>query len=171
MDVSDLRRPTPRNCRHRRATTMRQARIDLTAALRTAARMGLNEGVCNHFSMEVPGEPDKFLINPQGLHWSEITPARLDGRGRERRGAGGQTQGGAHGLLHPRPHPSGCKQAGGPAHSYAVRHVAYHHRQRQARYLGESKRHALPRACAYDEELRGRSAGQRGGRSSLRRPG
>ena len=42
-----------------------------------AARMALNEGVCNHFSMEVPGAPDKFLINPQGFHWSELTPADL----------------------------------------------------------------------------------------------
>jgi ribulose-5-phosphate 4-epimerase/fuculose-1-phosphate aldolase len=56
---------------------VRQARIDLTAALRSAARLGLNEGVCNHFSLEMPGEPDKFLINPQGLHWSELTPADL----------------------------------------------------------------------------------------------
>lgn len=56
---------------------IRQARIDLTAALRSAARMGLNEGVCNHFSLELPGSPDKFLINPQGLHWSELTPADL----------------------------------------------------------------------------------------------
>lgn len=54
-----------------------QARIDLTAALRSAARMGLNEGVCNHFSLEMPGDPSRFLINPQGRHWSEITPADL----------------------------------------------------------------------------------------------
>jgi ribulose-5-phosphate 4-epimerase/fuculose-1-phosphate aldolase len=54
-----------------------QARIDLTAALRSAARMGLNEGVCNHFSLEMPGDPTKFLINPQGFHWSELTPADL----------------------------------------------------------------------------------------------
>ena len=59
------------------AEEVRQARIDLTAALRSAARLGLNESVCNHFSLEVPGEPDKFLINPQGMHWSEITPADL----------------------------------------------------------------------------------------------
>src|SRR6478736_2634280 len=61
-----------------------QARIDLTTALRAAARHGLNEGVCNHFSMAVPGREDLFLVNPQGLHWSEITPADLvmaDGEG------------------------------------------------------------------------------------------
>ncbi|HEX2885180.1 aldolase [Vineibacter terrae] len=54
-----------------------QARIDLAAALRWAARHQLNEGVCNHFSMVVPGRDDRFLINPQGLHWSEITPADI----------------------------------------------------------------------------------------------
>jgi ribulose-5-phosphate 4-epimerase/fuculose-1-phosphate aldolase len=60
------------------------ARIDLAAALRWAARHGLNEGVCNHFSMTVPGREDLFLVNPQGLHWSEITPGDLviaDGAG------------------------------------------------------------------------------------------
>ena len=31
-----------------------QARIDLTTALRAAARHGLNEGVCNHFSVMLP---------------------------------------------------------------------------------------------------------------------
>src|SRR6478735_125981 len=54
-----------------------QARLDLTTALRTAARHGLNEGVCNHFSMAVPGSDELFLVNPQGLHWSEVTPADL----------------------------------------------------------------------------------------------
>ncbi len=54
-----------------------QAKVDLTAALRLAARMNLNEGVCNHFSMEKPGNPDQFLINPQGLHWSEVTPTDI----------------------------------------------------------------------------------------------
>lgn len=54
-----------------------QARLDLTTALRAAVMHGLNEGVCNHFSMTVPGRPDLFLVNPQGLHWSEITPSDL----------------------------------------------------------------------------------------------
>lgn len=54
-----------------------KARIELACALRSAARMGLGEGICNHFSAEVPGRPGHFLINPQGLHWSEVTPADL----------------------------------------------------------------------------------------------
>ena len=66
-----------------------QARIDLTAALRWANRLGLGEGICNHFSVEIPGHPGHFLINPQGLHWSEVTPGDLvvlDGAGHERNG-------------------------------------------------------------------------------------
>ena len=42
-----------------------QARIDLACALRSASRMGLGEGICNHFSAEVPGRTGHFLINPQ----------------------------------------------------------------------------------------------------------
>src|SRR5688572_14076197 len=53
---------------------IKQARIDLAAALRWAARLGFSEGVCNHFSAAVPGETGVFLINPQGLHWSEVHP-------------------------------------------------------------------------------------------------
>jgi ribulose-5-phosphate 4-epimerase/fuculose-1-phosphate aldolase len=48
------------------------ARVDLSAALRWAAHLGLNEGVCNHFSFEVA--PNLYVINPQGLHWSEVLP-------------------------------------------------------------------------------------------------
>jgi len=51
---------------------LQQARIDLAAALRWAEKLGLNEGVCNHFSLQVPGTEDQFLLNPQGLHWSEV---------------------------------------------------------------------------------------------------
>ena len=68
------------------ASAEAQARLDLAAALRTASRMGLGEGICNHFSAEVPGRPGHFLINPQGLHWSEVTPADLvllDAQGRK----------------------------------------------------------------------------------------
>jgi ribulose-5-phosphate 4-epimerase/fuculose-1-phosphate aldolase len=64
----------------------REARIELATALRWAARLGLSEGICNHFSLAIPGREDHFLINPQGFHWSELTPADLvvvDPRGRK----------------------------------------------------------------------------------------
>ena len=76
MDISEIKRIATKAPSKKRYD-IKQARIDLAAALRTASRMGLAEGVCNHFSLEVPGESDKFLINPQGLHWSEITPGDL----------------------------------------------------------------------------------------------
>ena len=50
--------------------SLKRYKQDLAAALRWAARLGLNEGVCNHFSYE--WKTDHYLINPQGLHWSEV---------------------------------------------------------------------------------------------------
>lgn len=55
----------------------RAAREDLVCALRSAARLGLAEGVCNHCSLAVPAKPGQFLLNPQGLHWSEVMPDDL----------------------------------------------------------------------------------------------
>ncbi|CAM8651202.1 AraD Ribulose-5-phosphate 4-epimerase and related epimerases and aldolases [Burkholderiales bacterium] len=51
---------------------VRQLRNDLALALRAASRHGLAEGVCNHFSVELPGEAAEFLLNPRGLFWSEV---------------------------------------------------------------------------------------------------
>lgn len=47
-------------------------RTDLALGLRAAAHHGLSEGVCNHFSVALPGDDSRFLINPRGLHWSEV---------------------------------------------------------------------------------------------------
>ena len=52
-------------------------RIELTAALRWAARLGLNEGICNHFSFAVAPAGDQFLVNPLGYHWSEVIASDL----------------------------------------------------------------------------------------------
>jgi ribulose-5-phosphate 4-epimerase/fuculose-1-phosphate aldolase len=48
-------------------------REDLALALRAAASHGLAEGVCNHFSVMLPGDDGLFLLNPRGLMWSEVT--------------------------------------------------------------------------------------------------
>jgi ribulose-5-phosphate 4-epimerase/fuculose-1-phosphate aldolase len=55
------------------ASSLLEAKRDLACALRAAAHFGFSEGVCNHFSLAVPGRPGEFLINPQGFHWSELT--------------------------------------------------------------------------------------------------
>ena len=47
-------------------------RADLALALRAAAHHGLAEGICNHFSVELQDGSGRFLLNPQGLLWSEI---------------------------------------------------------------------------------------------------
>jgi ribulose-5-phosphate 4-epimerase/fuculose-1-phosphate aldolase len=55
-----------------RSSEVRALRADLALALRAAAHHGLGEGVCNHFSVALPQRPDWFLLNPRGLHWSEV---------------------------------------------------------------------------------------------------
>jgi ribulose-5-phosphate 4-epimerase/fuculose-1-phosphate aldolase len=67
------------------ADAVRQAKIELAAALRWASRQGYQSGVCNHFSVAMPGRPDLMLINAEGYFWSEarvsdIVVAAHDGR-------------------------------------------------------------------------------------------
>jgi ribulose-5-phosphate 4-epimerase/fuculose-1-phosphate aldolase len=54
------------------AAAIRSLRADLALALRAAAHHGLAEGVCNHFSIELPDGSGRFLLNPRGLLWSEV---------------------------------------------------------------------------------------------------
>ena len=59
------------------STAERQARIDLAACYRLAARFGLHEGIDNHLTLLVPGHADRFLLIPFGLHWSEVRASDL----------------------------------------------------------------------------------------------
>jgi ribulose-5-phosphate 4-epimerase/fuculose-1-phosphate aldolase len=54
-----------------------EARLDLAACLRQAARLGLHEGICNHFSAMVPGSDELFLVNPLGYGFHEAAASRL----------------------------------------------------------------------------------------------
>jgi ribulose-5-phosphate 4-epimerase/fuculose-1-phosphate aldolase len=62
-----------------RLTNMSHAdlRADLAVAFRWTARLGLHEAVANHFSMAVNPEGTRFLINPNGRHFSRITASSL----------------------------------------------------------------------------------------------
>jgi ribulose-5-phosphate 4-epimerase/fuculose-1-phosphate aldolase len=60
-----------------RSDPKRQARIDLAACHRLAARFGLNEGIDNHLTMLVPGYSDRFYLAPFGLLWSEVKASDL----------------------------------------------------------------------------------------------
>ena len=59
------------------ADAERQARIDLAACHRLAARLQYNEGIDNHLTALVPGHTDRFLLAPFGLHWSEVRASDL----------------------------------------------------------------------------------------------
>ena len=54
-----------------------QARIDLAAAYRLVAHFGWDDLVFTHITLRVPGEDDRFLINPYGLMFDEITASSL----------------------------------------------------------------------------------------------
>ena len=70
---------------------VRDAKIELAAALRLAVFHELDEGIDNHFTVTVPGRTGQYLILPFGLHWSEARAsdmaifdekgATLDGEG------------------------------------------------------------------------------------------
>ena len=59
------------------ADAVRQARVDLAACFRMASRLGMHEGICNHFSFVVPGRGDLFLVNPYGWAFRELTASKL----------------------------------------------------------------------------------------------
>ncbi len=50
-----------------------ETRVALAASCRICHHFGWNNSIRNHFTARVPDEPDKFLMNPRGLMWSEIT--------------------------------------------------------------------------------------------------
>ena len=50
----------------------KQERVDLAAAFRWAARLNMHEAVANHFSLAVSDDGSQFLLNPIGMHFSQI---------------------------------------------------------------------------------------------------
>ena len=93
-------------------------RRELAAAFRLAAKFEDNEGICNHFSVQVPGQEERYLFNPYGVHWSEMRPADLllvDGDGADpgrRRRVGGDS------AQHPYRRPSGQSPASCLLHTH-----------------------------------------------------
>src|SRR5260221_11668521 len=55
----------------------RKARIELAAAYRIFDMLGWDQLIFNHITLRVPGPEHRFLINPFGLHYSEITASSL----------------------------------------------------------------------------------------------
>ena len=54
-----------------------QEREDLAAAFRWTVRLNMHEAVANHFSLAVNESGSKFLLNPIGMHFSEISASDL----------------------------------------------------------------------------------------------
>jgi ribulose-5-phosphate 4-epimerase/fuculose-1-phosphate aldolase len=54
-----------------------QARIDLAAAFRWAARFDMHESIANHFSVAVSADGSRFLLNPVGRHFARIRASEL----------------------------------------------------------------------------------------------
>ncbi|MGZ5217051.1 MAG: class II aldolase/adducin family protein, partial [Caldimonas sp.] len=54
-----------------------EARVRLAAAYRIFDHLGWTELIYNHISLRVPGEDSHYLINPFGLHYSEVCASNL----------------------------------------------------------------------------------------------
>ena len=81
-------------------------RTDLAAAFRWTVRERMHEAVANHFSVAVNPDGSRFLINPNGRHFSRIRASDLveidanDPRTMERPDAPDPTAWGLHGAVH-----------------------------------------------------------------------
>ncbi len=54
-----------------------QARVDLAACYRLCDRYGMSDMIYTHITARVPDAPGHFLINPNGMLFSEITASSL----------------------------------------------------------------------------------------------
>jgi len=54
-----------------------QCRLELAACYRLFDWMGWTESIYNHITVRVPGPERHYLINPYGLHYTEVTATNL----------------------------------------------------------------------------------------------
>ncbi len=66
------RRPDPDH-----VPTEQELREDLAAAYRLIALFGMTDLVYTHLSVRLPGPRHRFLVNPYGLLFEEITASSL----------------------------------------------------------------------------------------------
>src|SRR5580698_3095281 len=52
-------------------------RVQLAGVYRIFAMLGWTELIYNHITVRIPGPESHFLINPFGLHYSEVTASNL----------------------------------------------------------------------------------------------
>jgi len=75
--MTDLSRPSIASIRGKVSAEEWQARVDLAACYRLVALFGMNDLIYNHATARVPGEEGRFLINPYGYAYEEITASSL----------------------------------------------------------------------------------------------
>jgi ribulose-5-phosphate 4-epimerase/fuculose-1-phosphate aldolase len=89
-------------------------RVDLAAAFRWTARLNMHESIANHFSLAVDPGGKRFLINPDGRHFSRIRASDLllldadDPATMDRPDAPDPTAWGLHGAIHRRVPHAAC---------------------------------------------------------------
>jgi ribulose-5-phosphate 4-epimerase/fuculose-1-phosphate aldolase len=57
--------------------TEQELRVQLAACYRIFDHMGWAEMIYNHITVKLPGNDHHFLMNPYGLHYSEVTASNL----------------------------------------------------------------------------------------------
>ncbi|MEM6610446.1 MAG: class II aldolase/adducin family protein [Pseudomonadota bacterium] len=80
-------------------------RQDLAATFRWCERLGLNEGVANHFSAAINEDGSRFLVNPEGRYWSQLRASDMIEVDAHNLGAASgvdRTAAAIHGALHRR---------------------------------------------------------------------
>lgn len=111
-----------------------RTRIDLAAAFRWAARLGMHESIANHFSATVSEDGNRFLLNPVGAHFSRIRASDL--------------------LLLDAAHPDAARGPNAPDPTAWHLHAELHRRLPQARcILHTHMPHATALCCLQDFEF------------------
>jgi ribulose-5-phosphate 4-epimerase/fuculose-1-phosphate aldolase len=156
---------------------IRNARIDLAAAFRWFARLGMHEGVANHLSVAVSADGRQFLMNPRGRHFSRMRASDLllldagDQATLARPDAPDPTAWYIHGRLHARLPQARCVMHLHPKFSTALAGLAdstmYPTDQNTMRFYGRVAMDETYAGMALADEEGDRLAGLLGNRSVL----
>jgi ribulose-5-phosphate 4-epimerase/fuculose-1-phosphate aldolase len=63
----------PHSVRDRVTEAEWQVRVDLAACYRLIARYGMSDLIYNHITAKLPSNKELFLINPFGMHYTDVT--------------------------------------------------------------------------------------------------
>lgn len=107
-----------------------ELRCQLACAFRWTARLDMHEGVANHFSLAVDDSGSRFLINPDGRHFSRVRASELllvdamDPDTLSRDDAPDPTAWGLHGALHRNCPEARCALHAHPLHTTVLASLA-----------------------------------------------